>query len=141
MVNGKLTGNTYIAPVVQQTLDRAMDLTKKKQTLGYVPSVSQQSTKSNIPTVPTLTHMHTTTTRCVGIESIGRMYNRFSCYSQALKFPGCKGTNLMEYPLLKKGGASGSPEADRIVYDAKGIFCGCMTHEGVQGNAFQLCKS
>ncbi|KAF4590522.1 Guanyl-specific ribonuclease N1/T1 [Pleurotus pulmonarius] len=104
MVDGKLTGNTYIAPVVQQTLDRAMSLTKNKQTLG------------------------------------GNAYPHAYNNHEALKFPGCS-TGLMEYPLLKKGGASRSPEADRIVYDNKGKFCGCMTHLGVAGNSFQLCKS
>ncbi|KAJ8690866.1 hypothetical protein PTI98_012263 [Pleurotus ostreatus] len=122
MVKGKLTGNTYIAPVVQQTLDRAMDLTKKKQTLGYVLSVTQQTKK--------VKHINST-------NAYPHAYNNH----EKLKFPGCKGTNLMEYPLLKKGGASRSPEADRIVYDAKGRFCGCMTHEGMEGNTFQLCKS
>ncbi|KAF7421306.1 hypothetical protein PC9H_011828 [Pleurotus ostreatus] len=52
-----------------------------------------------------------------------------------------KGTGLMEFPLLNKGGASRAPEADRVVYDSKENFCGCMTHLGVQGNGFQLCKS
>ncbi|KAJ8690859.1 hypothetical protein PTI98_012256 [Pleurotus ostreatus] len=48
---------------------------------------------------------------------------------EGLKFPSCKGTGLMEFPLLNKGGASRAPEADRVVYDSKENFCGCMTHQ------------
>ncbi|KAF4590523.1 hypothetical protein EYR38_009824 [Pleurotus pulmonarius] len=58
---------------------------------------------------------------------------------EGLTFPSCK-TGLMEFPLLNKGGASRAPEADRVVYNSKGDFCGCMTHTGVPGNGFQICK-
>ncbi|KAF9491582.1 Ribonuclease/ribotoxin [Pleurotus eryngii] len=57
-----------------------------------------------------------------------------------LVFPNsCKG-ELSEFVILKKGGASRDPETDRVVWDSKGRFCGCMTHNGVAGNNFQVCK-
>lgn len=59
---------------------------------------------------------------------------------EGLKFPNsCKG-ELSEFVIVKKGGASRDPEADRVVWDSKGKFCGCMTHHGVPGNSFQVCK-
>ncbi|KAL4255227.1 hypothetical protein AB1N83_010956 [Pleurotus pulmonarius] len=59
---------------------------------------------------------------------------------EKLVFPNsCKG-DLSEFVIVKKGGASRDPETDRVVWDSKGKFCGCMTHNGVAGNSFQVCK-
>ncbi|GJE87563.1 ribonuclease T1 [Phanerochaete sordida] len=70
-----------------------------------------------------------------GAGGYPHQYNNFEGFS----FPACS-PKFFEYPL-KTGAAytGGSPGADRVIYDTKGTFCGCLTHKGAIGNAFLKC--
>ncbi|KAF4590524.1 hypothetical protein AB1N83_004361 [Pleurotus pulmonarius] len=57
---------------------------------------------------------------------------------EALKFASCT-NGLIEFPVLNRGSASGKAGTDRVVFDDKGNFCGCMTHLDVPRNLFRLC--
>ncbi|KAG6817710.1 hypothetical protein H0H87_004501 [Tephrocybe sp. NHM501043] len=49
---------------------------------------------------------------------------------EGFSFPACSGT-FYEYPL-KSGSvySSGSPGANRVIYDTDGDICACLTHTG-----------
>lgn len=60
---------------------------------------------------------------------------------EGLTFPNsCKAGGLSEFVILPKGGASRNAEQERVVWDSKGRFCGCITHNGAVGNGFLVCK-
>ncbi|KAF7439941.1 hypothetical protein PC9H_000278 [Pleurotus ostreatus] len=49
---------------------------------------------------------------------------------------------LQEFQIHKAGSGDSPPKsADRIVIDANGVLCGCMTHTGMKNpNDFQACN-
>ncbi|KAF7436301.1 hypothetical protein PC9H_003130 [Pleurotus ostreatus] len=65
--------------------------------------------------------------------------------AELLAFPtGCKKPDLLEFPILHDHtlfSNTSDQGADRVVYNKKGDFCGCMTHTGAATpNGFVLCK-
>ncbi|KAF8078802.1 ribonuclease T1 [Lyophyllum atratum] len=60
---------------------------------------------------------------------------------EGFEFPNCAGT-FYEYPL-RSGTvySSGSPGADRVIYDQTGDICSCLTHTGASTtNGFVECS-
>ncbi|KAL1305223.1 hypothetical protein AAFC00_002140 [Neodothiora populina] len=46
-----------------------------------------------------------------------------------------------EFPILKgKAYTGGSPGADRIIFNTKGVYVGSITHTGASGNDFVGCS-
>ncbi|KAJ8521985.1 hypothetical protein ONZ45_g1411 [Pleurotus djamor] len=61
---------------------------------------------------------------------------------EGLVWPQACTAPFQEFPILPTRvytGVPNDPGAERIVWDRSGNFCGCMTHNGVPGNSFQLC--
>ncbi|KAJ8487993.1 hypothetical protein ONZ45_g14124 [Pleurotus djamor] len=61
---------------------------------------------------------------------------------EGLVWPQACTAPFQEFPILNDRVFTGKPDtpgAERIVWDVNGNFCGCMTHNGVKGNSFQLC--
>ncbi|KAF9229089.1 ribonuclease T1 [Gyrodon lividus] len=71
----------------------------------------------------------------------GRDYPHQYHNYEGISFPSCHG-ELLEYPLKKMGvyKGTGSPGADRVIYDKTHDFCGCIAHGSDKSGPFVQCK-